>query len=52
MKIVIEVINPRGLSRAELAEAVETGAEACLEMPGWGSAPQVKVLSYEGGEDE
>jgi hypothetical protein len=47
MRITVEVTTPRGVSREEVERAIAEGEPACLEMPGWGSAPEVRIVAVE-----
>lgn len=48
--LTVEVMNARGLTLDEIHRAIDEDDTATLEMPGWGSAPAVKILSVETDE--
>jgi hypothetical protein len=48
VRLIVEVSNPRGLSREEVERAIDEDEPSTLEMPGFGgSAPEVRILSVE-----
>lgn len=44
MHLTVEVLDPFGMD-AEVEWAIASGEPARLEMPGWGSAPEVKIIA-------